>query len=95
MAPSLLSFWAGGPEIFTWREIAKIVFEVQGKAVKISNIPVWLPKLAVAPTKVFSRHNGELLVFFTTMMTTDVVAPVTGTHALKAFYREYAQRETG
>ena len=95
VAPSLLSFWAGGPEIFTRREIAKLALEAQGKPVKISTSPLWLAGAAVGLTKVFSRHNGELLAFFTTMMITDVVAPVTGTHALKAFYREYAQRETG
>jgi nucleoside-diphosphate-sugar epimerase len=34
-----------------------------------------------------TRHQGELLAFFTTMATTDVVAPATGTRTLEAHYR--------
>ena len=34
----------------------------------------------------FNRHRGELLAFFTTMATTDVVAPPTGTRKLEAYY---------
>ena len=34
-----------------------------------------------------TRHQGDLLAFFTTMATTDVVAPSTGTHTLEAHYR--------
>ncbi|MCP4663366.1 MAG: SDR family NAD(P)-dependent oxidoreductase, partial [bacterium] len=37
--------------------------------------------------RLFNRHQGELLAFFTTMATTDVVAPTTGTHTLEAHYR--------
>jgi hypothetical protein len=40
--------------------------------------------------RLFSRHQGELLAFFTTMATTDVVAPPTGTHTLEAHFRELA-----
>jgi short subunit dehydrogenase-like uncharacterized protein len=36
----------------------------------------------------FNRHQGELLAFFTTMATTDVVAPSTGTHTLEAHFQE-------
>jgi hypothetical protein len=39
-------------------------------------------RLAVATTKVFSRHQGELLAFFTTAMTRDTLAPAVGTHRL-------------
>ena len=36
--------------------------------------------------RLFNRHQGELLAFFTMMATTDVVAPSTGTHTLEAHY---------
>jgi hypothetical protein len=35
----------------------------------------------------FNRHQGELLAFFTTMATTDVVAPSTGSRTLEEHFR--------
>jgi hypothetical protein len=43
---------------------------------------------AVRVVRLFSRHQGELLAFFTTMATTDVVAPSTGTHTLENQFRQ-------
>lgn len=83
----------GGPEILTYREIAGLALETLGKPIRISSIPIWLMRAIVATTRVFSRHQGELLAFFTTAMTTDVVAPATGTHTLKAHYAACAKRE--
>jgi uncharacterized protein YbjT (DUF2867 family) len=77
----------GGPQIMTYRDIAELAFQCLGKAPRISSLPVWLMKMAVTVTKMFSTHNGELLAFFTTAMTRDSVAPQTGTHTLKAYYQ--------
>ena len=77
----------GGPQIMTYREIAELAFQVLGRTARISSVPVWLMKATVAATKIFSKHQGELLAFFTTAMTRDVVAPTTGTHTLEAYYR--------
>jgi uncharacterized protein YbjT (DUF2867 family) len=77
----------GGPQTFTWREIAALAFEILGKPAKISRIPEWLMWSVVRLVKLFNRHQGELLAFFTTMATTDVVAPATGTRYLKEHFR--------
>ncbi len=77
----------GGPETMTWDELAALTFEILGKPVRISHVPEWLMWLVVRLTRLFNHHQGELLAFFTTMSTTDVVAPATGTHTLKAHYR--------
>ena len=76
----------GGPEVMTYREIAKLAFEIQGKRVKITSIPTWLMRLTILTTKIFNKHQGELLAFFTTAMTSEIVAPATGTHTLKEHY---------
>lgn len=76
----------GGPEVLTYREIAELAFEVQGKRVKITSVPVWLMGFIIAVTKIFNKRQGELLDFFTTVMTSEVVAPAIGTHALKEHY---------
>lgn len=77
----------GGPETMTWEEVAARAFDVLGKPVRITRIPEWLMWRVVHLVRLFSRHNGELLAFFATMATTDVVAPATGTHTLEDHFR--------
>ena len=43
-------------------------------------------RFIIAVTKIFNKRQGELLDFFTTVMTSEVVARATGTHALKEHY---------
>jgi uncharacterized protein YbjT (DUF2867 family) len=77
----------GGPQIMTYREIAELAFASLNKSPRISSVPSWLMKATVMLTKIFSKHQGELLAFFTTVMTSDVVAPATGTHTLRDHYK--------
>ncbi len=77
----------GGPQIMTWDDVAALAFGVLDKPVKISHVPEWLMRMVVRIVRLFSRHQGELLAFFTTMATTDVVAPHRGTHTLDEHYR--------
>ena len=78
----------GGPETLTWREVAAMAFQVRGKPVKITTVPRWFLARIISLTRVFSRHKAELMAFFTTMGTRDVVGPPTGTHTLDAHFRE-------
>ena len=71
----------------TWREVARLAFEVLGRPPRVTGVPEWLMWPAVRLVRLFNRHQGELLAFFTTMATTDVVAPANGTHTLEAHYR--------
>ncbi len=83
----------GGPDIFTWREIAGLAQEVLGRPVKIYSVPLWIMRSVVSITKLFNRHQGELLAFFTAMGVGEMVAPAYGVHTLKEYYRELAARE--
>ncbi len=76
----------GGPEVMTYREIARLALEVQGKRVRITSVPVWLMRLIIAATRIFNKHQGELLAFLTTAMTSEGVAQVTGIRTLKEHY---------
>jgi len=78
----------GGPEIMTYREIGELAFETLGIKARITSVPFWLMRAIVALIKVFSKHQGELMAFFLTAMTSDVVAPTTGTRTLKAHFEE-------
>ncbi len=77
---------AGGPHTTTWREAATLAFEVLGRPKKVSCLPAWLIWPVVRLVRLFNRHQGELLAFFTTMATTDVVAPETGTRTLEQHF---------
>jgi len=80
----------GGPEVLTHRQIAELTFRVLGKQEKISSVPMWLMRPIVSLTKVFNRHEGELLAFLTTAMSVDAVAPTAGTHSLEAHFKDIA-----
>ena len=77
----------GGPQTMTWREVARLAFEVLGQPSRVTRVPEWLMWPVVRLVRLFNRHQGELLAFFITMATTDVVAPANGTHTLEAHYR--------
>jgi uncharacterized protein YbjT (DUF2867 family) len=83
----------GGPETVTWNEAARLAFEVLERPAKIFHVPTWLMWLVVRLVRLFNRHQGELLAFFTTMATMDVVAPATGTHTLESHFRELAEQK--
>ena len=77
----------GGPQVMTWHEVAQLAFEVLDQPARVTCIPVWLMWPVVRLVRLFNRHQGELLAFFTTMATTDVVAPETGTCTLKQHFQ--------
>jgi uncharacterized protein YbjT (DUF2867 family) len=82
----------GGPEIFTHRQIAEIALGALGKPPMISSIPVWVMRPLISVTKLFNRHEGELLAFLTTAMSIDAVAPTSGERTLEAHFRELGKR---
>ncbi len=84
----------GGPETLNYREIGGIALESYNKPTKITSIPIGLTKALVGLTKVFNKHQGELLDFLTTMGRIDVVAPSKGTLTLKNHYLQCVERDT-
>ena len=72
----------------THREIAELAFNALGKPHKVFSVPVWLMRCLASITKVFNKHQGELLAFLTTAMSVDAVAPTSGTRTLEAHFRE-------
>jgi uncharacterized protein YbjT (DUF2867 family) len=83
---------AGGPEILTQRQIAEKAFSAVGKPARISSVPSWSMKAFVWLTQRFSRHQGQLLAFFTTMMLTDMVAPAHGRIKLGVHYKNTQEK---
>lgn len=78
----------GGPDIFTYREMAELAFSIVGREPKITSIPPALANLLVGAIRPFSKHYYTLAKFFMIAMQNDFVAPPTGTHHLEDYYRE-------
>ncbi len=72
--------------------VRALAFDAAGKRAKIARIPEWLMWWTARLVRLFSKHQGELLAFFTTMATTDVVAPSTGTRTLEDHFRQLGGR---
>jgi len=83
----------GGPQALSYREIGQIAFESYHKPIKITSVPIWLIKIIVRITKVFNKHQGELLAFFTCAGTSDAVAPSYGSISLKEYYAQCVKEE--
>jgi len=84
----------GGPEVLSYREIAELAFGSLGKPVRITVIPAWIMGSLVAITKIFNRHQGELMAFFTNAMTTDGVAPAIGSRRLGGYFADLSREAT-
>jgi uncharacterized protein YbjT (DUF2867 family) len=81
----------GGPEVLTHREIAQLALKAAGKKERITSVPVWMIRGLVSLSRVFNRHQGELLAFMTEAMTSDGIAPESGSRLLANHFRELAK----
>lgn len=83
----------GGPEIFSYNQIATTAFSVAQKKKKITHIPDWLRKLILWLLRTFtsSKTYGPI-EFFMTVLSMDMVAPEYGDIRLKEFFEESKNR---
>tara|TARA_B110000503_G_scaffold83036_1_gene126728 strand:+ start:859 stop:1764 length:906 start_codon:yes stop_codon:yes gene_type:complete len=77
---------AGGPDIMTQREAAELAFEVAGKPIKITVIPMWLARGLVKLIALLSTQFGDLANFIVTAGEIDGVGPKRGTTTLKHYF---------
>ena len=78
----------GGPQIYSYNEIAELAFSVLQKKPRIIHISPWLPDLLVKLVRPFNRQLSDLLEFFLTASQNDGIAPTTGIHSLEDYFRE-------
>jgi len=77
----------GGPEIFTYKEIAEMAFNVLNKKPKLSYLPLWMIKIILPLMRTFtSSKTFGPFEFMATVMTMDVVGDVYGKEKLKDFF---------
>lgn len=77
---------AGGPEIFTQREMAELAFEIIGKKPKITVIPLWLGRILVKLIRLLSKQYGDLADFFVTAAKIESVGPKRGRLTLREYF---------
>lgn len=77
---------AGGPEIMTQREAAELAFDVVGKPVKITVIPMWMARGLVRFIALLSTQFGDLADFIVTAGELDGVGPPRGSITLRSYF---------
>ncbi|MCP5108214.1 MAG: SDR family oxidoreductase [bacterium] len=81
----------GGPNLYTYKEIAELAFTVLNKKVKISRVPIWVKNVTLFLVRMFtsSKTYGPV-EFFMTVLTMDVVGTAYGKEELNDFYKKWA-----
>lgn len=78
----------GGPEIFTYEQMAQLAFKVLDQREHITNIPVFLLNPISLCLKWFTNYHYGLYRFFLNAMTHNLIAPMYGKHKVKDFMNE-------
>ncbi len=85
---------AGGPEIFTYREVAEMAADVVKKSPFTISVPVWLADGLTAVTGFINRDVHDIALFASTVSKNDTVAPPYGTHKLRQFFEQMAAKNS-
>jgi uncharacterized protein YbjT (DUF2867 family) len=78
----------GGPESYTFQEIAELAFSVLGTRKRITHVPVFLIKAILPLLRPFSTNTYTELKAFTRIMVEGAEAPKFGHRRLADAYRE-------
>ena len=82
------SWDVGGPDVFTWDELARTALAAMGKQPRVGKIPTWILPPALGLTSLFSRRMADTARFATWNMLHDCVGSATGVRHLADFYAE-------
>lgn len=80
----------GGPDVFTWQELANLAGKTIGRKAMISKVPAWLFHLLLWTTDRLAPRKADIIRFLAWNMTNDAVGTQTGTHHLADFWAEQA-----
>jgi uncharacterized protein YbjT (DUF2867 family) len=79
----------GGPQIFTFKEIAELAFKILKREAKISSLPSWAIRIILPLMRTFtsSKIYGPF-EFMASIMTMDVVGELYGKERLEDFFNK-------
>ncbi|MCF8337750.1 MAG: SDR family oxidoreductase [Bacteroidales bacterium] len=79
----------GGPQVFTHNEIARLAFRALGKKPRLIHIPLKIVRGALWLLRhLTSEATYQPVAFFTSVLTTHMVAPTHGNHSLYQYFRK-------
>jgi uncharacterized protein YbjT (DUF2867 family) len=81
----------GGPEVLTRRALAELACAAVGRPPKVTRVPLFALKLGAFLVWPFLPRLSQILRFFATITTADMIAPATGTRTLGAYFEERAR----
>ncbi len=84
---------AGGPDIFTYREVAELAAKVTGRHPLYLTIPLWIADALLPVAQLLSRDVADIVSFALAVSKIDSVAPQHGGHRLEDHFRECLSRE--
>ena len=82
------SWDVGGPDVFTWDELARTALAAMEKQPRVGKIPTWILPPALGLTSLFSRRLADAARFATWNMLHDCVGSANGVRHLADFYAE-------
>lgn len=82
----------GGPDVYTWEEIARLAFAALGRRPRILRVPAPVARAALLAMRPFNARAYDIAAFVLRMSTHDILAPGRGTRSLTAFFDELAAR---
>ncbi len=79
----------GGPEMFTFQDIAELAFKIINKKTRISKLPMWMIRMILPIMRTFtsSKTYGPI-EFMMSIMTMDVIGQLYGRERLSDFFEE-------
>jgi len=81
---------AGGPDIYSFREVMEMAFAACNKTPWITPLPFWLAEGGLMVTGLFNRNLADLLSFAVEALKFDHIAPAYGSRHLREFFSELA-----
>ncbi len=79
----------GGPDVFSYNEIAELAFSTLNRKPNIVHFPNWVTSAVIGLFYPFNRKTYTILKFFSTLTQHDIVAPsVEGKHLIEAYQAE-------
>ncbi|MCW8796276.1 MAG: NAD(P)H-binding protein, partial [Chlorobium sp.] len=79
---------AGGPDVFTYREVGELAASVTGTKPMVLSIPLWIGEGLLTVSRLINRDIADIFSFALAVSKLDSVAPQLGTHHLADFFKE-------
>src|SRR5687768_11280408 len=83
---------AGGPDVFTRRELVELAFRAVGREPRVTHVAPAVFRVVAALTRPLNPRLAGLVEFGAAISQVDCIAPVRGTRRLEDYFREVATR---